>query len=531
MPHVQLPQTEFKVVILGDTNVGKTSLVLRFTEGYYRENSRSPTVGAFFLTKRVQTSSGITAKVQIWDTAGQSQFRQMAPIYWRNSAAILVCYDVSNVQSWECAVEWVKELRRDRNVCEKNIVLALVATKSDLLDVADATDATDATNRAVDEHNHGGEQKSIVSMAKVEQVLQQLNHHQGSQLFMNSPINTTTTTTINTATITPTKASRGLSSSSSPSFLSSSQQYQQSQSNYSSSSSSPMHHQHHHQQQLHYPTQQLNNYNDNHSSNTYLPSTPTLHTVNTTTTSNSCGQILHMHTSARNDKNVDLLFQKVAEEVLFVREQERTMWMNHGIKYKHYSNVPLGAAVVGSTSISTSIIGPAGDGNDTGDYVLLQQQQEQQRNDGTLYHHTRGETHTNTTNTPKSSSDEMKHQHQHQHQHHEQSAIPQSSTTPNVDHQDNNEHNTSTSRNIKNLTIDTTTNNIHSKSYDYDHNNNNNYYHNQTKEDVQSMQNAETITRSDSTTYANNSGGFCHCGSTNTLRDVNDDDISSCILS
>jgi GTPase SAR1 family protein len=52
MPHVELPQAEFKVVMLGETNTGKTSLVLRFAEGYFRESGRNATVGAFFVTKR-----------------------------------------------------------------------------------------------------------------------------------------------------------------------------------------------------------------------------------------------------------------------------------------------------------------------------------------------------------------------------------------------------------------------------------------------------------------------------------------------
>jgi GTPase SAR1 family protein len=52
MPHVELPQAEFKVVMLGDTFTGKTSLVVRFVEGYFRESGRSATVGAFFVTKR-----------------------------------------------------------------------------------------------------------------------------------------------------------------------------------------------------------------------------------------------------------------------------------------------------------------------------------------------------------------------------------------------------------------------------------------------------------------------------------------------
>lgn len=96
--------------MLGHTNVGKTSLVLRFAEGYYRENSRSPTLGAFFITKRLQTESGITCKVQIWDTAGQQQFRKMAPMYYKTAAAAVLCYDVSDVNSFDCVKDWLEEL-------------------------------------------------------------------------------------------------------------------------------------------------------------------------------------------------------------------------------------------------------------------------------------------------------------------------------------------------------------------------------------------------------------------------------------
>mmetsp|Transcript_13149 Transcript_13149/g.24715 ORF Transcript_13149/g.24715 Transcript_13149/m.24715 type:complete len:339 (-) Transcript_13149:145-1161(-) len=132
MPHVELPQAEFKVVMLGDTNVGKTSLVLRFAEGYYRENSRSPTVGAFFITKRLLTESGITCKVQIWDTAGQAQFRKMAPMYYKTAAAAILCYDVCNARSFECVKEWIEEL--SSFIQAGSIVIAIAATKYDLID-------------------------------------------------------------------------------------------------------------------------------------------------------------------------------------------------------------------------------------------------------------------------------------------------------------------------------------------------------------------------------------------------------------
>mmetsp|Transcript_26134 Transcript_26134/g.52083 ORF Transcript_26134/g.52083 Transcript_26134/m.52083 type:complete len:290 (+) Transcript_26134:393-1262(+) len=129
MPHVELPQAEFKVVMLGDTNTGKTSLVLRFAEGYYREKSAS-TVGAFFITKRIQTRGGITCKIQIWDTAGQEQFRAMAPMYYRTAAAAIVCYDITSAKSFRIMKDWLDELHR--NIPAGSIVIAIAATKKDL---------------------------------------------------------------------------------------------------------------------------------------------------------------------------------------------------------------------------------------------------------------------------------------------------------------------------------------------------------------------------------------------------------------
>lgn len=116
--------------MLGDTFTGKTSLVLRFAEGHYREEGRSPTVGAFFITKRLQVN-GITCKIQIWDTAGQTQFRPMAPMYYKSAAAAIVCYDVSSPDSYQTMRYWLDELHR--NVPAGSIVIAIAATKTDLI--------------------------------------------------------------------------------------------------------------------------------------------------------------------------------------------------------------------------------------------------------------------------------------------------------------------------------------------------------------------------------------------------------------
>mmetsp|Transcript_7139 Transcript_7139/g.17410 ORF Transcript_7139/g.17410 Transcript_7139/m.17410 type:complete len:294 (-) Transcript_7139:1487-2368(-) len=138
MPHVELPQAEFKLVMLGETFTGKTSLVLRFAEGYYRESSRNPTVGAFFITKRL-TVQGMTAKIQIWDTAGQEQFKKLAPMYYKNAAAAIICYDVTSPKSFETLEYWMNKLQQ--NVPPGGIVIAMCATKCDLEEDPDTSQA------------------------------------------------------------------------------------------------------------------------------------------------------------------------------------------------------------------------------------------------------------------------------------------------------------------------------------------------------------------------------------------------------
>jgi GTPase SAR1 family protein len=104
-----------QVVLLGDTNTGKTSLVLRFVEGYYRDAGRSSTVGAFFLTKRL-TASNITCKLLLWDTAGQEQFQKLAVTYYRHAAAAILSYDVTNPRSLVRLRTWLDDLQRHTGI-------------------------------------------------------------------------------------------------------------------------------------------------------------------------------------------------------------------------------------------------------------------------------------------------------------------------------------------------------------------------------------------------------------------------------
>lgn len=87
------------MVLLGDSHVGKSSLVTRFAEGYYRDSSRPPTISATFVSKTIPTSHGISTKVQIWDTAGSAAFRAASSTFVEGSDAVIICYDVSNRES------------------------------------------------------------------------------------------------------------------------------------------------------------------------------------------------------------------------------------------------------------------------------------------------------------------------------------------------------------------------------------------------------------------------------------------------
>ncbi|KAK8866130.1 hypothetical protein IAR55_001281 [Kwoniella newhampshirensis] len=128
---------QVKLVLLGEAAVGKSSLVLRFCQGDFNENT-SPTIGAAFLTQKCRLESRIV-KFEIWDTAGQERFHSLAPMYYRNAQAAVVVYDITKASSLEKAKAWVKELQRQANA---NIVIALVGNKVDLVSETSAIEST-----------------------------------------------------------------------------------------------------------------------------------------------------------------------------------------------------------------------------------------------------------------------------------------------------------------------------------------------------------------------------------------------------
>ncbi|XP_068606008.1 ras-related protein Rab-5C [Brachionichthys hirsutus] len=120
---------QFKLVLLGESAVGKSSLVLRFVKGQFHEYQES-TIGAAFLTQTVCLDD-TTVKFEIWDTAGQERYHSLAPMYYRGAQAAIVVYDITKPDTFTRAKSWVKELQRPAG---PDIVIALTGNKADLAD-------------------------------------------------------------------------------------------------------------------------------------------------------------------------------------------------------------------------------------------------------------------------------------------------------------------------------------------------------------------------------------------------------------
>mmetsp|Transcript_8031 Transcript_8031/g.8550 ORF Transcript_8031/g.8550 Transcript_8031/m.8550 type:complete len:216 (+) Transcript_8031:243-890(+) len=117
----------FKVVLIGDSGVGKSNLLSRFTRNEFNLESKS-TIGVEFATKSITVDSKVI-KAQIWDTAGQERYRAITSAYYRGAVGALLVYDISKHVTFENVERWLKELR---DHAEPNIVVMLVGNKSDL---------------------------------------------------------------------------------------------------------------------------------------------------------------------------------------------------------------------------------------------------------------------------------------------------------------------------------------------------------------------------------------------------------------
>jgi len=117
----------FKYIIIGDSSVGKSCLLLQFVDRKFKQD-HDPTIGVEFGSRNIQVK-GKTVKLQVWDTAGQESFRSITRSYYRGSIGALLVYDITRRDSFESLTRWLEETRVNAN---DKTVLMLIGNKADL---------------------------------------------------------------------------------------------------------------------------------------------------------------------------------------------------------------------------------------------------------------------------------------------------------------------------------------------------------------------------------------------------------------
>lgn len=118
---------KLKYLIVGDSGVGKTSIMMRYTHNEFHEEFLS-TVGVDFKTKKIETQDFI-ATINIWDTAGQERFRNITKTFYKGSHGIILVYSITDTISFEHIGSWISQIS---NNCDKKVDIIIIGCKSDL---------------------------------------------------------------------------------------------------------------------------------------------------------------------------------------------------------------------------------------------------------------------------------------------------------------------------------------------------------------------------------------------------------------
>ena len=134
----------FKVVLVGESGVGKTSIITQFIDQTFQEDQQS-TTGGTFSTKSVVCDGGKVLKFEIWDTAGQEKYRSLTTMFYKDANAAVMVYDVTRADSFEEIKNYWSNQIKDNS--PENIILAIAANKSDLIE-QETVDEGEARNFA-----------------------------------------------------------------------------------------------------------------------------------------------------------------------------------------------------------------------------------------------------------------------------------------------------------------------------------------------------------------------------------------------
>ena len=120
-----------KIVLIGESGVGKTSIISQFVDQIFQDDQQS-TIGGTFSSKTVKCGNGKIVKLEIWDTAGQERYRSVTKMFYKDANAAILVYDITSKFSFEELQKyWIEQVKESS---PRNIILAIAANKSDLIE-------------------------------------------------------------------------------------------------------------------------------------------------------------------------------------------------------------------------------------------------------------------------------------------------------------------------------------------------------------------------------------------------------------
>ena len=159
----------YKVLLLGDSTVGKTCFLLRYCDKTFQDAHLS-TIGLDYRLKSMTLKNKKNIKLQIWDTAGQDRFRAITKNYYKGANGIILIYDVTNLQTFENVKNWITQIREEAN---KNVVIFLAGNKADLPEESRAVQKEDGQKMA-EEYNMPFQETSAKEGINVNETFQEL---------------------------------------------------------------------------------------------------------------------------------------------------------------------------------------------------------------------------------------------------------------------------------------------------------------------------------------------------------------------
>lgn len=168
----------FKVVLIGDSGVGKSNLLSRFTKNEFNLESKT-TIGVEFATKTIECGDKVI-KAQIWDTAGQERYRAITSAYYRGAVAALLVYDITKPHTFQNVEKWLQELK---DYADDSIVVMLVGNKTDLkhlraVKVEEAQSFSEEHELALIETSALDSTNVVDAFEQVIQIYHNMGHHQ-----------------------------------------------------------------------------------------------------------------------------------------------------------------------------------------------------------------------------------------------------------------------------------------------------------------------------------------------------------------